>query len=337
MTVNAKTKRLTVADFEARERGMLWAIADFASDQLVSLYSESLGVKAPEAAYRSALLSNESTRLLGEQYLLNAKRSTLEMGTAWGVFAYNSSFQIKGCLSKRHLQEEDAATCAGTLELPRPLRLKDSLGAVIRSRRSLRNMSGQPLSMAQLSTLLYYGDGCSGEFDFVASSVPGSLPPTETFGERYVGSVRCAPSGGGLYPVHIYFLALKVRDLAPGIYRYLPITHRLEVIREVEASEVEEYYRISGIGKNIDARKVALSVGYVYSLYENARKYGDLGLQFAFIEAGEIAENLQLTATALNLAATDLGGFEKAALEDFFGLDGLTHHLIHWTLVGQRA
>lgn len=286
LTKKIPKQRLTLAEFEGKERGMLWAIADFASDQLVSVYSETLGVKAPEAAYRSALIARDSARLLSEQYLLNSKRSTLEMGTAWGVFSYNAGFQIKGCLAHRDLQEADVIDNAATVALPKPLPLKDSLGSVIRSRRSIREMSGRPLSLAEVSTLLYYGDGCSGEFDFVARSVPGSLPPTQTFGEAYVGEVRCAPSGGGLYPVDIVFLALKVRDLPAGIYRYLPITHRLEVVRELEDAEVEEYYRISGIGKNIDQAKVALSIGYVYALYTNSRKYGDLGLSFALIEAG---------------------------------------------------
>lgn len=330
-------KNMTLAEFETTERGMLWSIADFSSDQLLSAYSESLGVKAPEAAYRSALVARESTRLAGEHYLLNAKRSTLEIGLAWGVFGYNNGFQVKAALSHRHFQEEDSKKFSETVDLPSPQPLKASLGSVLRSRRSVRKFGRKPLTMSDLGTLLYYADGVSGDFDFIAQSAPGSLPETATLGEEYVGKVRTAPSGGGLYPVSLYFLALHVDGLPRGIYKYLPHLHKLEVIRELEQVEVEEYFRISGIGKNIVEDKVAVSVGYVYSLFENVRKYGDIGMQFAFVEAGEIAENLHLTCTAKNLAATDLGGFEKVALEQFMGLDGLTNHLIHWTLVGRPA
>ena len=337
MSKSPPKKKLTLAEFESTERGMLWSIADFTSDQLVSAYSESLGVKAPEAAYRSALVARESTRLAGEAYLLNAKRSTLEIGLAWGVFGYNSGFRVKGALSHRDLQEKDAEKFGETVDLPAPQSLKASLGSVLRSRRSIRKYGRKSFSLSDLSTLLYYADGVSGDFDFVAQSVPGSLPETATFGEEYIGKVRTAPSGGGLYPISLYFLALHVDDLPRGIYRYLPHLHKLELIRELEQVEVEEYFRISGIGKNIDEDRVAVSVGYVYSFFENARKYGDISLQFALIEAGEIAENLQLTCTAKNWAATDLGGYEKSALEQFIGLDGLTHHLIHWTLVGRPA
>ena len=42
-------------------------------------------------------------------------------------------------------------------------------------------------------------------------------------------------------------------------------------------------------------------------------------MQFAYIEAGEIAENIQLTAAGLNLAATDIGGYEKGADRRFPG------------------
>ena len=53
-----------------------------------------------------------------------------------------------------------------------------------------------------------------------------------------------------------------------------------------------------------------------------------------YIEAGEIAENIQLAATCMDLAATDIGGYEKGLTESFLGIDGLTKHVIHLTLVG---
>ena len=57
-------------------------------------------------------------------------------------------------------------------------------------------------------------------------------------------------------------------------------------------------------------------------------------MQFGYIEAGEIAENVQLAATGLNLAATDIGGYEKGPTERFLGVDGLSKHVVHLTLVG---
>ena len=43
-----------------------------------------------------------------------------------------------------------------------------------------------------------------------------------------------------------------------------------------------------------------------------------------YIEAGEIAENIQLAATCMDLAPTDIGGYEKGLTERFLGIDGIT-------------
>ena len=44
-----------------------------------------------------------------------------------------------------------------------------------------------------------------------------------------------------------------------------------------------------------------VAIYYVSSVYENSRKYGDLGLMFAVIEAGEIAAHLHLICTATKI------------------------------------
>lgn len=324
-------KKMKPETFDRQEKGIVWMMVDTAANMPVTIYSESLGVKAPEAVYRSAVWAEESTRLIGEEYLLNAKRSSLEMGMPMGVFHYTSSIGVKGALSNRRLKEENIADNSQVIELPRYLPLKESLGSIIRSRRSVREMGKAPLTMKQLSTLLYYGDGASGKFDF---NTFDNMPPTVTLGDEYTGVVRCSPSGGGLYPVSLYFVAFNVEGLEQGIYVYLPLMHAIRLVRKLDRREMDEYDRISNFGINIENDTLGIAIYYVYSLYDNSRKYGDMAMQFAYIEAGEIAENIQLTATALNLAATDIGGYEKGLTEAFLGLDGLTKHILHLTLVG---
>ncbi|MGC4020282.1 MAG: SagB family peptide dehydrogenase [Muricomes sp.] len=129
---------------------------------------------------------------------------------------------------------------------------------------------------------------------------------------------------------------LNVEGLERGIYRYLPIYHKLQLVRVLDGQDYEEYLKIANFGINIDSGKVGMAIFYVYNLYDNSRKYGDMAMQFAYIEAGEIAENIQLTCTALELAATDIGGYEKALTEQFLGVDGLTKHVIHLTLTGKK-
>ena len=326
-----KKRKMKPSTFEQAEKGIVWMITDTAANMPVTIYSESLGVKAPEGCYRSAVWAEESTRLIGEEYLLNAKRSSLEMGMPIGVFHYSSSLGVKGALSNRQLKEENLIEHEETIKLPKYLPLKESLGSVIRSRRSIREMGKKPLTMEQLATLLYYGDGPSGKFDF---NTFHNMPPTATLGEEYTGVVRCSPSGGGLYPITMYFVAFHVKGLEKGIYAYLPLTQSIRLVRRLSDADLEEYNRISTFGINIDNGTLGIAIYYVYSLYDNSRKYGDMAMQFGYIEAGEIAENVQLAAPGLNLAAPDIGGYEKGPTERFLGVDGLSKHVVHLTLVG---
>jgi SagB-type dehydrogenase family enzyme len=77
-----------------------------------------------------------------------------------------------------------------------------------------------------------------------------------------------------------------------------------------------------------------VAIYYVYSVYDNSRKYGDLGLTFAVVEAGEIAAHIHLLCTATKVGSSDLGGWEKVQTERFLGVDGLSNHLVHATVIG---
>ena len=183
-----------------------------------------------------------------------------------------------------------------------------------------------------MSTLLYYGDGISGDFDFNLNKEEYG---TITFGDKYMSKLRTAPSGGGLYPIYLYIAALNINNIEKGIYKYMPFTHSLEKIKLFNNDDLENYYNNNVFGGGIDLRKTALSVYYVYSIYENTRKYGDMALQFALIETGEIAQNIQLTAAASGILACDIGGFNKTLSEELLNLDGQTNHVVHLTLLSK--
>ena len=129
-------------------------------------------------------------------------------------------------------------------------------------------MGKTPLTMEQLSSLLYYGDGPSGRFDF---NTFNNMPPTATLGEEYIGTVRCSPSGGGLYPITLYFVAFNVKGLERGVYTYLPLTHSIQLIRKLSERDLEDYNRISNFGINIENDTLGIAVYYVF---EEIRRYG---------------------------------------------------------------
>ena len=328
-TNNDKTKKIktTKEELEAREIPLLFSIVNFSSNIPISMYADTIGIKTSESVYRG-IMNSEVNRNIGEEYLLNSKKSSIDLSTMHNVVSY-SSFPIDASLSNRELLENEVHKNGKAIKLPAYKNLNAPIGAVIRSRRSRRDFKGKPLTLSDLSTLLYYGDGISGDFDFKLNKEEYN---TITFGNQYISKLRNAPSGGGLYPVYLYIAALNINNLEKGIYKYMPLTHSLEIINIFSNDDLENYYNNNVFGGDIDLKKTALSVYYVYSIYENSRKYGDMGLQFALIETGEIAQNMQLAAASSGILACDIGGFNKNLSEEFLNIDGHTNHVLHLTL-----
>ncbi|MGC4020281.1 MAG: hypothetical protein QM793_14345 [Muricomes sp.] len=182
-------KKMSFQEFENNEKGIIWTAIDFASNIPASIYSDSVGIKVPETSYRSAVIS-KNTRLIGEEYLLNAKHSSLDMSLPIGVFNYSYDIGVKTAMSNKNLSEAEIIDNAEVIDLPRYKIIKDSFTSVVRSRRSIREMSGEKLTLEEVSTILFYGDGVTGKYTFNGDN---SLPATETLGGDYESTLRTAP------------------------------------------------------------------------------------------------------------------------------------------------
>jgi SagB-type dehydrogenase family enzyme len=77
---------------------------------------------------------------------------------------------------------------------------------------------------------------------------------------------------------------------------------------------------------------------FITSVFERSVfKYGDRGYRFIFLEAGHVAQNINLVAYGLGLASVNIGGFLDRRVDDFLGLDGLTHSTIYMIAIGEEA
>jgi SagB-type dehydrogenase family enzyme len=185
-----------------------------------------------------------------------------------------------------------------------------------------------------LSTILFYGNGVTGDMAMISEEDDAEWPKY-SLGAPEVAHTRAASSGGGLNPISLYLVIQNVEKLEDGIYIYLPFDHSLKKVMAFNEQKRKEHLALSlSWGTNVEPAKANLAIYYVYSVYENSRKYGDMGLIFAFIEAGEIAANIHLVCTATKVASSDMGGWEKVQTERFLGIDGLSKQLVHATVIG---
>ncbi len=159
---------------------------------------------------------------------------------------------------------------------------KVSLEESLLNRRSIRSYTGQPLTLQEVSQLLWAAQGI-----------------TEA------GGFRTAPSAGALYPLELYVVVGDVQDLTPGVYRYQPDGHQLTKIMD---GDRRGELASAALGQGCVKEGAAAFVFAV--VYERTTgKYGERGIRYVHIEVGHAAQNLCLQATALGLGAVTVGAF----------------------------
>lgn len=189
---------------------------------------------------------------------------------------------------------------------------RNQLEEVICARRSQRKFSGDPIGREALARLLFYGYG-------------------RTDGK---GFFRAVPSGGGLYPLDLYVVALRVDELPAGIYHYDVEHHRLDIVQPHDAWAG---FKERVVGQGIEVDRAACAVVLTATFVRSTFKYQDRGYRMVLIEAGEVAQNIALAATALGLGTCALGGFFDDRLSELLGIDGVEEAPLLPILVGCPA
>jgi SagB-type dehydrogenase family enzyme len=188
----------------------------------------------------------------------------------------------------------------GVRALPPPDPRSTPLHAAMARRRSRRAFGGRALAEAELGALLWAGQGI-----------------TDADGGR------AAPSAGALYPV-----TLSVAD-ARGVWRYVPEEHALS---PAGATDRRGALAAAALGQESVAEAPATIAVTARPAVLHAR-YGARAERYCVLEAGHVAENVLLMATALGLAAVPVAAFDDEAVLAALGL-GAGHLPLYLLPVG---
>jgi len=182
------------------------------------------------------------------------------------------------------------------ITLPPAPELNLGLSTAIKSRRSRRELSEEGISLEELSALVYYAIGITGESE--------GHP------------LRAAPSAGALYPTELIVAAHGVEGLEPGLYRYEPEKHCLVFYRKGNTR-----HALAGIALNqAHAGRGACAIIISSKVTRTTGKYAQRGYRYAMIDAGAVCENIYLAAEALGLGTVAIGAFGDSALASLLGL-----------------
>lgn len=186
-----------------------------------------------------------------------------------------------------------------------------TLEQAIEMRRSVRNYSGEPLTLAELSRLLFYTGGINAE--------------------RYGVRLRAAPSAGALYPIETYLAVHHVTDVRHGIYHYNVADHTLSLIRDadVRGEAVRHGLMQEFLGT------CNLVVYFTIILQRLRWRYQERAYRYALLEAGHLAQNLYLTATSLGMGVCAVGAFLDDQVNALLGVDGENEAAVYMLSVGK--
>lgn len=173
----------------------------------------------------------------------------------------------------------------GTFNLPEPqLTGNMSVEQAIHDRRSVRRYSNEPLTLQDVSQILWAAQGITDQST----------------------KFRTAPSGGHTYPLEVYILIGKegVKGLNEGVYHYNPFNNTLE---QILGNDLRS--ELSAENEWVKGAPVSIIITGNYQKMIDKYKDEKLSTRFVDMEAGHAGQNIYLQVEARNLATVALGSF----------------------------
>ncbi len=196
----------------------------------------------------------------------------------------------------------------GLVYLPLPRLVGEvTLEQALASRRSIREYTGEPLELWELSQVLWAAYGVN----------------------EVVHGFKTTPSAGATYPLEVYAV-IAPRGvytgegyLEPGSYKYDPHSHTLRQVRRGDLTG--ELYRAALEQDWVRDAPVNLVFSAVYE--RTTKRYGERGVRYVHMEVGHAGQNVYLQAAALGLATVAIGAFHDDKVREIIGAPPEEHPL----------
>lgn len=180
--------------------------------------------------------------------------------------------------------------------LPQPLDLSMSVSEALFKRSSHTLVSDcESLTDLQWGTLL--------------GTALGKIESSNFVRRRY-------PSGGALYPIETYVVTTFFNEKKQVVFHYNPTLHALEKLWSLPESI--NLRSLVAVDPNINFSSVII---FTSVWRRSSAKYGDFTYNLALMEAGHMAQNIQIVATAMNLPCRPIAGFMDENINAMLDID----------------
>jgi SagB-type dehydrogenase family enzyme len=185
--------------------------------------------------------------------------------------------------------------------------------SAIENRKSHRHFKEEPLTLEELSFLLWATQGIRKKSDDA-------------------NAFRTVPSAGCRHALETYLCVLNITGLEMGVYRYLPVEHQLLVVsRDKDLSDdiVTATFYQSFIGK--------APVTFIWTTipYRMEWRYHIAAHKVIAIDAGHVCQNLYLASAAIGGGTCAVGAYHQELMDQLLGVDGDNEFTMYLAVVGK--
>jgi SagB-type dehydrogenase family enzyme len=188
------------------------------------------------------------------------------------------------------------------------------LARAIGNRQSRRTYSPDPLSLEELSFLLWATQGIKKRLDAGHAA-------------------RIVPSAGCRHSFETYLCILNVRDMDRGIYRYLPLEH--ELFLDFTEEDLENKIVRAVLGQPYPA-KAAVTFIWTTLPYRMEWRYGLAAHKVIAIDAGHVCQNLYLACEAIGAGTCAIAAYDQEYIDRLLRVDGVDEYVIYLAPVGKK-
>lgn len=214
--------------------------------------------------------------------------------------------------------EVEAAPDAAAIALPDVGRLAFApldVRQAIEQRTTIRRYSDDPISLEELSYLLWLTQG-------VKAVTPRPV------------TLRTVPSAGARHAFETYLLVNRVAGLQPGVYRFLAIEHALLPVSLDVSMNAALTHACLDQGQ---VEHSAVTFFWVAALARMYWRYGERGYRYLHLDAGHVCQNLYLAAEQLGCGVCAIAAFDDVLTNTALGLDGEEQFTVYIASLGKKA
>lgn len=188
------------------------------------------------------------------------------------------------------------------------------VGETIASRESVREYKTKPMTVEELSALLWATQGIR------------QIISPET-------ALRTVPSAGARHSFETYLVVNRVETLPAGLYRYLPVEGQLAQLKLEE--QIGRKAAIACFGQGFIS---TAAVTFFWTAIPGRMewRYDLAAHKVIAIDAGHVGQNLYLACQSIGAGCCAIAAYDQEACDELLGVDGDEEFTIYLVPVGKR-